>query len=211
MSISCCKYITKNGNHQILLHSFILLFISPYKSGNMFHICGYLSGAEKMIQRIQSVYLLIVVILSVLLFFLPISTKIIPVDLSKNISKDISYKMNLYGTEKFENGSLTSSDSNLVLLILNLAAGITSLVIILLYRKRIMQMKLTRLAILFTSAFIVVDFYFSDALGKEYGEAYKPMYLSGSYFPVIQLILLVMAMRAIKKDEDLVRSADRIR
>ena len=164
-----------------------------------------------MIQRIQSVYLLIVVLLSALLFFLPISTKIIPANPEKNISKDVTYKTDLYGIEKFENGTPVSSSSNFILLIFNIATGLVSAYIIFLYRKRRLQMNLTRLCILFASAFIAVDFYFSDALGKEYGTDYKTMYLSGSYFPIIQIILLVMAMRAIKKDEELVRSADRIR
>ncbi|HKR04913.1 MAG TPA: DUF4293 domain-containing protein [Bacteroidia bacterium] len=164
-----------------------------------------------MIQRIQSIYLLAVVLLSVLLFFLPISTKIIPADPAKEILKDITYKTDLYGVEKYENGTLVSASSNFLLMILNVATGFLSAFIIFLYRKRLLQMKLTRLCILFITAFIVVDFYFSDALGKEYGDGYQTMYLSGSYFPIIQVILLVMAMRAIKKDEELVRSADRIR
>jgi hypothetical protein len=164
-----------------------------------------------MIQRIQSIYLSAVVLLSVLLFFLPVSTKIIPADPAKNILKDITYKTDLYGVEKYENGALVSSSSNFILMILNIAAGGLSAFVIFLYRKRLVQMKLIRLSILFTTAFIVADFYFSDALGKEHGEGYKTMYLSGSYFPIIQVILLVMAMRAIKKDEELVRSADRIR
>ncbi|MEO5572162.1 MAG: DUF4293 domain-containing protein [Bacteroidia bacterium] len=164
-----------------------------------------------MIQRIQSLYLLIVVLVSVLVFFLPISTKIITANPVKNISKDITYKTNLTGIEKYENGTPVSSSSNFVLMILIIASGVVAAVGIFLYSKRMVQIKLTRLSLLFTAAFIVVDFYFSDALGSEYGEGYKTIYLSGSYFPIIQIILLVMAIRAIKKDEELVRSADRIR
>jgi len=164
-----------------------------------------------MIQRIQSIYFLIVVLLAVLLFFLPISTKIIPVNPAKNISKDLTWKTDLYGTKKFENGTLVSNSANYVLLLLSVATGALTAIIIFLYRKRMMQMMLTRLCILITTTFIAVDFFFSDALGKEYGADYKTIYLSGSYFPIIQIILLVMAVRAIKKDEELVRSADRIR
>ncbi|MEP7170311.1 MAG: DUF4293 domain-containing protein [Bacteroidota bacterium] len=164
-----------------------------------------------MIQRIQSLYLLVVVLLSVLLFFLPISTKIIPADPAKNISKEITYKTNVSGIEKYENRTLVSSSANFILLVLNIGGGIVATIIIFLYRKRMLQMKLTRLCILFVAAFIAADFYFSDALGKELGSDYNTIYLSGSYFPIIQIILLMMAVRAIKKDEELVRSADRIR
>jgi len=164
-----------------------------------------------MIQRIQTLYLLIAVVLSILIFLLPISTKIIPANPAKNISKEITFKTDLYGTEKYENGVVAFASSNYILLILNIGTGIISACVIFLYSKRILQMKLVRLCVLLVSAFIVVDFYFSDGLGKEFGDEYKTMYLAGSYFPIIQIILLVMAIRAIKKDEDLVKSADRIR
>ena len=106
-----------------------------------------------MIQRIQSVYLLIVVLLSVLLFFLPVSAKIIPADPAKNIAKDITYKTDLFGIEKYENGALVSSSSNFVLTILNIATGFLTALVIFLYRKRLLQMKLTRLCILFHISF----------------------------------------------------------
>jgi hypothetical protein len=164
-----------------------------------------------MIQRIQSIYLLAIVLISVLLFFLPISTKIIPADVSKNIPKIISYKVDLSGIEKYENATLISSTKNYILCILNIATGVLAAVIIFLYKKRRVQIKFSRLGILIVTAFIAVDFYFSDSLGKEYGPDISTIYLSGSYFPVIQIILLILAIRAIKKDDELVRSADRIR
>jgi len=164
-----------------------------------------------MIQRIQTLYLIIVVVLSVLIFFLPVSTKIIPANPAKNISKEITFRTDVYGTKKYENGTLVSSSSNFLLLVLNTGTCVISGLVIFLYRKRILQMKLARLSVLLVSAFIAIDFYFSDSLGNEYGTDYKTMYLSGSYFPIIQVILLVMAIRAVKKDEELVRSADRIR
>jgi hypothetical protein len=60
-------------------------------------------------------------------------------------------------------------------------------------------------------AFIAYVFFVSDSLGKEYGSGYKTMYLAGSYFPIIEVILLVLSIRAIKKDDAMVQSADRIR
>jgi hypothetical protein len=164
-----------------------------------------------MIQRIQSIYLLIVVALSVMILLMPVSSKIIPADATKNIMKNITFKSTVYGIEKYENGTLVSTDSNFMLMILNSATGILSLIIIFLYNKRMLQIKLSKLCVLLTSAFIAVDFYFSDSLGSQYGPDYKTMYMSGSYFPIIQIILFVMIIRAIKKDEELVKSADRIR
>jgi hypothetical protein len=42
-------------------------------------------------------------------------------------------------------------------------------------------------------------------LGKEVS------YKEGAYLPLIQIILVFLAQRSIKKDEELVRSADRLR
>lgn len=163
-----------------------------------------------MIQRVQSFYLLLTVLLSVLLFFLPISSKIIPANASTNTT-EISYKVKLTGVEKYEGGKLVSMDSKPALLIINLATGLLSLIIIFLFKNRKLQMKLCRLCVLFCGCFLVLGFYFSDSMGRVEGPDIKPMYLSGSYFPILQIVLLVMALRAIRKDDDLVQSADRIR
>ena len=72
-------------------------------------------------------------------------------------------------------------------------------------------MMLSRLSILLDGIFVAVVFYLSDSIGKEYNSNASPMYLAGTYFPILQIILLLMALRGIKKDEELVRSADRIR
>jgi hypothetical protein len=164
-----------------------------------------------MIQRIQSLYLLIVVLLSVALFLVPVSSKIISLKDSPGFKKEISYKITVYGIEKFENGISSAITPNYFLFIINSALCFCSLTIIFLYKNRKSQMMLTRLSILLAGIFIAIDFYFSDSVGKEFSPDVNPMYLAGTYFPILQIILLMMALRGIKKDDELVRSADRIR
>jgi hypothetical protein len=164
-----------------------------------------------MIQRIQSIYLFLALILSIALFFLPVSTKIIPAPPTGGIAQDISMKMDLMEIDKYENGKQISSSTDHVLPVLNAFLILMLLYIIFSYKKRKLQIKLSRISLIVAGAFIAYVFFISDSLGKEYGSEYKTMYLAGSYFPIIEVILLVLAIRAIKKDEAMVQSADRIR
>lgn len=164
-----------------------------------------------MIQRIQSLYLLAVILICIGLFFLPVSSRIIPANPAGGVAEGISFKMDLTGISKYEGSKPALVTPNYVLLALNVALGLLATAVIFMYNNRVLQMKLTRFGIILASAFIAVDFYFSDAMGKEYGDEFKTMYLIGSYLSVLQIIFLLLALRAIKKDQDLVQSADRIR
>ena len=164
-----------------------------------------------MIQRIQTLYLIITILLSGSLFFLPLSIKIIPHTSSQDTTLKVAYMMNIYGVTKYENDKPVSHTKDFFLLLLNASTALISIAAIGLYKKRKVQIKLNRLSLLLVTAFMVLDFYFSDAMGYEITANIKPEYQAGSYFPLLQIILLMITTRAIKKDDDLVRSAERIR
>jgi len=89
-----------------------------------------------------------------------------------------------------------------------------SIVAILLYKNRKLQMTICKLNLLAYLGVIFTVFFSADnaleyimSLGLD-GEV---QYQLGTAFPIISVILVFLASRAIKKDEDLVRSADRIR
>jgi len=93
-------------------------------------------------------------------------------------------------------------------------ASVMSLVTIFLYKNRKLQITLSKLNLLLYLGVIFVVFYTGDnalnhirTLGLEGELSYK----LGAVLPLISVILIFLASRAIKKDEDLVRSADRIR
>ncbi|MFN6037385.1 MAG: DUF4293 family protein, partial [Bacteroidota bacterium] len=50
-----------------------------------------------------------------------------------------------------------------------------------------------------------------DFISVEAGKSFSKSYLFGSYLPILSILLSFMAIRFIKKDEELVRSADRLR
>jgi len=144
-----------------------------------------------MIQRIQTVYLFAAFIVAgVLTHFLSFFTLINDVDL------------NLINT-------LTS---NSVLLksvgVFFILSAILSFISIIGYKKRQNQFVLNRLNILINFYLLSVLIYVSLTLPGELNGSEKGI---GIYFPIAIIVLLVMANKAIKKDEDLVKSVDRLR
>ena len=95
-------------------------------------------------------------------------------------------------------------------LILTSISGIAALLAILKFKNRKQQMLFCKLLMMLQGLILVaIFFYFDSALEKvdlEEGNYGIPI-----VFPIVSLILVYLADRAIKKDDDLVRSVDRIR
>ena len=147
-----------------------------------------------MIQRIQSLYLLLCVIAYVLLFFFPVA--------HYNAS-DMVYNFSLLGI------SNANSNSTFPLIFAVAALGLTVLVTIFLFKKRMIQIRITQIVLLAHIALLVAFFYVSDSIGKRIGT--DAVYDVAAYLALIPLAFLVLANRAIIKDEKLVRSTDRLR
>lgn len=95
------------------------------------------------------------------------------------------------------------------LFVLTLIIALLSLYIVFLYKKRKLQMRLTMLGMLLTVGYLV--YYtveavkLTNALQASYGFKFALA------LPIITIILLFMARRAIRKDEVLVRMSNRLR
>lgn len=152
-----------------------------------------------MIQRIQSVYLLIsFLVLSLMLFF--------PLGMIDTHTY-VVHRYDAFTINVVETDELIVHTFPIAVL-----AGISaliSLITIFLYKKRMVQKRLGVLNILLLIGLIVLLYVY-------------PNYLSGldimmvnykvlAAMPIIAIILTLLANRAIQKDENLVRSADRIR
>jgi hypothetical protein len=146
-----------------------------------------------MIQRIQSVYLLLVVVISALLFFIPL----------------FYFENGAAGADVAITRTSFSIATNAFLLILNCAIGAIAFVTIFLYRKRPVQIRSCNLTMVLICILIGLLFYTADALMN--GMNQRAHYQFGSYLPLMQLVFTFLAARGIKKDEALVRSADRLR
>ena len=151
-----------------------------------------------MIQRIQTIYILLAALFMVLFYLLPIATF---------ITDDFAFE--------FFNCHLTHPDDakSLVTLIpLAILPSITvliSVISILLFKKRKIQMHLCKINMLLIATTIIVGvFYFLKIADLVDGSV---QYGFAVIFPLLAFVTTAMANSAIKKDDDLVRSADRIR
>lgn len=154
-----------------------------------------------MIQRIQSLFLLLASVCVGLLFFLPYAGFVRNGD-----------QFNLLVTGVYEaKGALASHPVNpLPTIILTALCVLLPIYIIFLYRKRMNQIKLSRLCIFLNSGLLVMMFVWMDKLALSISNSVKS-YQLGFAFPVLAIIFLFLAIRGVKKDEALIRSADRIR
>lgn len=147
-----------------------------------------------MIQRIQTVYLLISGILLACLFFLPFA----------EIAKDGSvYLFNAKGI--LLDSDVVESGLSISALIAIIAAmhGVA----ILSYKKRIRQMRLVVFTILAMLGLFGLFFFFTYYTFSGAQISFKVAMV----FPLVAIILDYLAIRAIGKDEALIRSIDRIR
>lgn len=105
---------------------------------------------------------------------------------------------------------LLKSESNLLKLIpvLFLVSAILAFVAIFIFKNRKLQFVVGRLTILINLILLGLLIYVSLTLPGEASVSEKGI---GMFIPILAILLLVLANKAIKKDEDLVKSVDRLR
>lgn len=136
-----------------------------------------------MIQRIQSIYLFIVTILSVFICFYPYASI---------------------------NGAELTYTTSIIYAGLATIIPVITLFTIFLFRKRILQMRLCSFAcilMLFQAIYMIASYFIA---GKDMPEGTCHLYLP-VVVPFINIILTYLAIRCIGKDEAMVRAADRLR
>ncbi|MEM6721034.1 MAG: DUF4293 domain-containing protein [Bacteroidota bacterium] len=137
-----------------------------------------------MIQRIQSLYMILVAA----------------------VAGGLSSVFSLYTLE--EGGEIFAKD-DLVYLGLFVGSAVLALITIFLFKNRKLQFVLNRFNILFH--LILLGIFVYRMLNLSGGTDIVSEKGIGVVIPVISIVLLVLANRAIKKDEDLVKSVDRLR
>lgn len=142
-----------------------------------------------MIQRIQSLYLSVAVIILALMWFVPIAT--ITVDAP-------------------EPESLYMADFGF-LHYLALAAGVVTFFTIFLFRNRSLQRRIAMLALLLTFVLLVWQSIEVWQYQKGLSESAEFSLYFGTFLPVLSLIFISLAISGIRKDERIVRSMDRLR
>jgi glucan phosphoethanolaminetransferase (alkaline phosphatase superfamily) len=158
-----------------------------------------------MIQRIQTLYLSLAFIAIALLFAFP---------LAQFFSETGTYMFSITGLKNLVPGEPEAFNYKVFLPLIVLSAGIALLALITIfqYKKRLLQIKLTSGGV-FASIALIMGIFFLYIPMIEKKINIVPNYLDsiGIYLPLVALVFFVMANRAIKRDEKLVRSADRLR
>ena len=136
-----------------------------------------------MLQRIQTIYLLI----------------------AAGISAGLIFVCHLWITD--ESISVFAKDK-MHYLGLFLGSATLSLIAIFMYKNRKFQFVLGRLNIILN--FILLGFFVYQSLNIS-GETAVSEKGIGMFLPIVSIVFLALANKAIKKDEDLVKSVDRLR
>ncbi len=151
-----------------------------------------------MIQRIQSIYLFLAVLALSLLYFFPLA------NFSNN--QDIII-FNLSGFSRF---SPLEQIPTWPLIIINVFTIILMAVAFFLFKKRPLQIRLIRIALMLNLGFIALTYLvYGDHLALKIKMPIN--YELGSILPLIALVFQILAMYAISRDERLIKSIDRIR
>jgi len=154
-----------------------------------------------MIQRIQSVYLLIAALLIAALFFVPFA------ELS---GKDgVQYLFNFSGIyEHGTSGHLSLKNTWPVAVLIGMCL-IMLILTIFQFKNRNSQIKLSYLCFISLLVLKALLYYFTwSSSNLPGGSLNASLYAE---FPAIAAILVFLAIRGIRKDENLVKSIDRIR
>ena len=162
-----------------------------------------------MIQRIQTVYLLLISILSFVCLISQIGYYTFGEEVIASFS---NFTFTSYGPCSSYQSAGPYALGVLLLLVIFL-----SVVSILLFRKRMRQLRLTILSSLFLVGYIVVyalfAYFYKENIDLTLSTVDTSMFHVRfvTLFPVLSLILNIMAIHGIRKDEALVRSLDRLR
>lgn len=136
-----------------------------------------------MLQRIQTVYLI----------------------LSAIVSCGLIFVFNLWTTVE---DKVVFAEDHLLVLGLFMLSGVLSLASVFMFKNRKSQFVLGRLNIILN--FFLLGFFVYQLL-KSSGESKISENGVGMFLPILSIVFLVLANKAIKKDEDLVKSVDRLR
>lgn len=156
-----------------------------------------------MIQRVQSLFLFAAFLAIVSLFFLPIAQFI---DYSGNM-----HSLGFYGLiNETDLSSVATTWMSKVYPYIISSVSLGILVIIFYYKKRALQIKLCFVGMLIMVLLVAFNYMMFGKIREN--EMWRVgVFTMYSYMPFVTTFFLFFAKKAIQKDEELVKSADRLR
>ncbi len=152
-----------------------------------------------MIQRVQSVYLFIAALAGILLFYFPIN--------SYEFGGE-KFLMQISAQQKMVEDKIIVAQHFIIPSFLLGFTTALAVFTIFKYNNRAQQIKLCFLNLVLTALFIGFTVYNVFTVIPEGVESVLGI---GAFLPTVMLISIILARRAIQRDEELIKSADRIR
>jgi len=155
-----------------------------------------------MLQRFQTLYLLAIVVLSCITLFSPVADLI-------NKSDSLLYLVNYKGIYLLQPTGNTFQSSVWGLTAIAALVPVISLLTIFLYNKRILQIRLSIINMVLMAGYYALLFIYLWFAGQNLHAEWNLHLITA--FPLINIVLNFLAIRAIGKDEALVKSLNRLR
>lgn len=158
-----------------------------------------------MIQRIQTVYLFLVAVLTAM-------TTIFEMAFFK-LGEEVIYSYSIYKITPQDGGEVQVPGNWITQIILVSAVFLLSIVIITRFKNRKLQLKLGAINYLLLTTFIISTYFSVENLPfiVGMGDDITTIYYVGFYLPIAAVTFQFLANRGIKKDEELVKSVERLR
>ena len=166
----------------------------------LYYFCAKLK-LIKMIQRIQSLYLLLAAIAIGLVFFFPLAELL--------VNKEFLFIFHYRGLYEIKPEGEILSVASLPLAALFAIMLLLSLITVFLYKRRGLQMRLCIINILLLFGSLGVVYYYIAVAFSEFEAVVH--YKIFALMPVIAAVFTYLAYRGIRRDELLIISMDRIR
>jgi hypothetical protein len=158
-----------------------------------------------MIQRIQSLFLFIALACCAACYFLPFW-------IYTGINPAYEYQVSLFSVSLVSGSAIPNFYvGTLPIIVIVSISTILSVVTLFYYKKRQMQLKINNYNILMTVIFTGTIFLLIPYMIEEMLPDAIRTWQYGLLLPLISLVFLILAGNFIKKDEKLVKSADRLR
>jgi hypothetical protein len=152
-----------------------------------------------MLQRIQTIYFFIAFVISMLFMFVPLAS--------------IGDELIVLSDSVLLKGEVLATNHLPVWLYIGIPCICSFFIVMcfVTYKNRPVQMKLSAASLLLSAVWAVLSFIQLDKIRLHEMPEGQISYSFGSYIPVIVIAFLILGLRGVKKDEDLVRSVDRLR
>ncbi|MHA7131018.1 DUF4293 domain-containing protein [Algoriphagus namhaensis] len=159
-----------------------------------------------MIQRIQSIFLLLVGVCMVLTLILPLWT------LPAAAGQEGTYTLTAFSMDRYsDQGEITETINKWYIGTLAAIVMVMAFVSVFQYKNRARQMLINMINSLLMVALVAAVFITTNGLITELGRQESGSYGVGFWVILVAMVMNMLANRFIRKDEALVRSVDRIR